>query len=138
MSIVFQDGEPVDPLKLQKLQDQITQIDKKAQDAFNLGSRLESNQQPIVFHVQAGAVKFEGGLEAGKPKSEQIAVEWDGSYIDVYTTCTVRTKSPNLNIRATLTGEVRHPTIAVYSEKDFKSDLNVHWISVGIKPITEE
>lgn len=137
MSVVFQDGEPVDPLKLRKLQDQITEIGKKAQDAFNLGSRLESNQQQVVFHVKAGVVTFEGGLKAGEVKKETIDAEWDGSYIDVYTTCTVRTKSPNLNIRATLTDSVRQPSVAVYSDKDFKADLNVHWISVGIKPITE-
>jgi len=137
MSEVFQDGEPVDPLKLQRLQDQITQIEKKAQDAYNLGSRLESNQQQIVFHVKAGFVKFDGGFKKGETKKESIDVEWTGDYIDVYTTCTVRTKSPNLDIRATLTGDLRQPQIAVYSKDAIKFDLNVHWISVGIKPVSE-
>jgi hypothetical protein len=137
MSEIFQDGEPVDPSKLQKLQDQITEIAQKAQDAYNLGSRLESNQQQVVFHVKAGSEIFEGGLKAGVVRTQQIDLEWSGDYINVYTTCTVRTKSPNLNIRATLTGGVRQPQIAVWSEKDFTSNLNVHWISVGVKPILE-
>ena len=137
MSIIFQDGEPVDPLKLQKLQDQITQIDKKAQDAYNLGSRLESDQQQVVFHVKAGAVKFEGGFTAGQTRTESVDVDWTVDYTNIYTTCTVRTKRPNLDIRATLTGDSRQPQIAVYSKDAIKFDLNVHWISVGIKPISE-
>lgn len=135
MSIVFQDGEPVDPLKLQKLQDQITAVSTKASQAFDLGSRLDSEQRQVVYHTKAGVETFDGGLAAGVTKTQQIDVEWGGEYTNVYTTCTVRTKSPNLNIRATLTGDIRKPTIAVWSEKKFESDLNVHWISVAVKPI---
>lgn len=135
MSVVFQDGEPVDPLKLQKIQDQITAVSAKANQAFDLGSRLDSEQRQVVYHVKAGVETFEGGLAAGVIKTQQIDVEWSGDYVNVYTTCTVRTKSPNLNIRATLTGDIRKPTIAVWSEKKFDSTLNVHWISVAVKPV---
>lgn len=135
MAEVFQDGEPVDPLKLQKLQDQITAISAKANQAFDLGSRLDSQQRQVIYHVKAGVEAFEGGLAAGVIKTQQIDLEWSGEYTDVYTTCTVRTKSPNLNIRATLTGDTRQPTIAVWSEKKFGSTLNVHWVSVAVKPV---
>ena len=135
MAEVFQDGEPVDPLKLQKLQDQITAVSAKASQAFDLGSRLDSEQRQIVFHVKAGVEPFEGGFTSGQTRTQQIDVDWSGDYTNVYTTCTVRTKSPNLNIRATLTGDIRQPSIAVWCEKKFESTLNVHWISVATKPV---
>lgn len=135
MAEVFQDGEPVDPLKLQKLQDQITAVSTKANQAYDLSSKTSTEQQQVIFHVKAGVESFEGGFTAGQTRTQQIDLEWAPEYTNVYTTCTLRTKSPNLNIRATLTGDLRQPQIAVWCEKKFDSTINVHWISVASKPI---
>lgn len=136
MSVSFQDGEPVDPLKLQKLQDQITAISEKANEAYSLSSRTSTQQQQVIFHVKSGVESFEGGFTAGQVRTQVIDLEWAPEYTNVYTTCTLRLKNPALNIRATLTGDLRQPTIAVYCEKKFEGTLNVHWISVASKPIS--
>ena len=136
MAEMFQDGEPVDPLKLQRLQDQITAIAKKAQDAFDLGSRLDSEQRQVVFHTKAGVEVFEGGLNAGQFKTSTIDLEWSGDYTSVYTVATPRLKDPGKNnIRISFTGDSRVPTMVAWSEKKFSSDLYVHWISVASKPV---
>jgi len=137
MTEIFQDGEPVDPLKLQRLQDQITAISNKANDAYDLGNKLSGQQQEVIFHVKAGVESFEGGFTAGQVRTQAIDLEWKPEYTNVYTTCTLRSKNPSLNIRATMTGDVRQPMIAVYTDKKIDYTLNVHWISVASKPITE-
>jgi len=135
MKVSFQDGEPVDPLKLQKLQDQITAVTEKAQQAFDLGSTLSSQQTQVVFHVKAGVEEFVGGLAKGEMKTAPIDLEWSGEYTNVYTVATPRLKDPGKNtIRVSFTGDIRTPTMCVYSSEKINT-LNVHWISVAVKPI---
>jgi hypothetical protein len=137
MSVSFQDGEPVDPLKLQKLQDQITAVSEKANDAFVLGSRLDSQQRQVIFHTKAGVEVFEGGINAGEIKTSPIDLEWGGEYTSVYTVATPRLKDPGKNnIRISFSGDSRVPTMVVWAEKKFTADLYVHWISVATKPIS--
>lgn len=136
MSVVFQDGEPVDPLKLRALQDQITAISKTANDAFNLGSTLSAQQRQVVFHTKAGVTSFEGGFTKGQVRNRVIDVEWGGEYTDVYTVATPRLQDPGKNnIRVSLSGNLRTPTVVVWSGDIFKATLNVHWISVAVKPV---
>jgi len=136
MSVAFQDGEPVDPLKLQKLQDQITAVSAKANQAFDLGSRLDSQQRQVIFHTKAGVESFEGGFTKGQVRNSPINLEWGGEYTDVYTVATPRLQDPGKNnIRVSLSGDARTPTMVVWSGDIFKATLNVHWISVAVKPV---
>ena len=136
MSIVFQDGEPVDPLKLQKLQDQITAVSTKANQAFDLGNTLSSQQRQVIFHVKAGVESFENGIGKGEVKTSPIDLEWGGEYINVYTVATPRLKNPGKhNIRVSFSGDQRAPTMNVYSAEKIDFALNIHWISVAVKPV---
>jgi hypothetical protein len=138
MSIVFQDGEPVDPLKLQKLQDQITAVSAKANQAFDLGSTLSSQQTEVIFHVKAGVESFENGIGKGEVKTSPIDLEWSGEYTNIYTVATPRLKNPGKhNIRISFSGDQRAPTMNVYSAEKIDFDLNIHWISVAAKPVVD-
>jgi hypothetical protein len=138
MSIVFQDGEPVDPLKLQKLQDQITVVSAKANDAFALGNTLSAEQRQVIFHVKAGVESFENGIGKGETKNSPIDLEWGGEYTNVFTVATPRLKNPGKhNIRISFSGDQRAPTMNVYSAEKIDFELNIHWISVAAKTILD-
>ena len=136
--VVFQDGEPVDPYKLQKLQDQIEAIDEKAQSAFDLSNTTADNLNEVfVFHAKAGVEVFENGFTAGQQKEQQINVEWSADYEAIYTTATPRLKNPGKNeLRVSFTGDSRQPTMVLWSKEKIESSIYVHWISVAKKRVT--
>ncbi len=141
MAEVFADGEPVDPIKLQKLQDQILAIELKANQAFSLSSRnVESGSQQYVYHTQAGVESFSNVTGSAEPKTGQIELAWGSEYDQVYTVATPRLKNPKLDIRVTFTGDSRQPTMVVYYNAPSANKLetlNVHWVSVARKLVTE-
>ena len=99
MAEVFADGEPVDPIKLQKLQDQILAIELKANQAFSLSSRnVESGSQQYVYHTQAGVESFSNVTGSAEPKTGQIELAWGSEYDQVYTVATPRLKNPKLDL----------------------------------------
>lgn len=138
VKVVFQDGEPVDPYKLQKLQDQIEAIDQKAQSAFDLSNSTADNLNEVfVFHAKAGVEIFENGFTAGQQKEQQINVEWSADYEAVYTVATPRLKNPSkYDIRVSFTGDSKQPMMVVWSKEKFENSLYVHWISVAKKRVT--
>lgn len=138
MAVSFQDGEPVDPYKLEKLQDQITEIAQKAQSAFDLTNKTADNlNQIFVFHAKAGVTSFENGFTAGQQREQQIDLEWGADYEEVYTVATPRLKNPGKReFRVSFTSNLKQPTMVVWSKDKFEDTLNVHWISVAKKVIT--
>lgn len=142
MSEVFADGEPVDPIKLQKLQDQINEIQKTAQSAYDLSNKtLDGTTTSYVYHTKAGVEIFQN-VSSGKLYTSQIDVEWSGDYDQIYTVATPRLKDPSYqDVRVTFTGTNIQPTMAVYylnskNKSAVLEQLNIHWISVARKPLT--
>lgn len=142
MAEVFADGEPVDPIKLQKLQDQINEIKKVAQSAYELSSKtVDGTTVSYVYHTKAGVEKFED-VTSGKLYTSQIDLEWSSDYSSVYTVATPRLKDSSYqDIRISFTGAQSQPTMVVYylnskNKSAVIPELNVHWISVAKKIIS--
>lgn len=139
---VFADGEPVDPIKLQNLQDQINEIKQTAQTAYELSSKtIDGTTVSYVYHTKAGVEKFEN-VVSGKLYTSQIDLEWSGDYSDVYTVATPRLKDSSYHdVRVSFTGTPSQPTMVIYylnskNKTGSLTELNVHWVSVARKAVT--
>ena len=137
MTVVFQDGEPVDPKKLEDLQKQIDDIKLQSDKSYNLSTTTANSvTQLSVLHLRAGVVSFEKGLNAGSDNNIQIELGWGADYEIAYVVATPRLKDPGkTNIRWSLHGNKDATYLQVWSEKDTPNTtaINFHWISAGKK-----
>ena len=138
MTVVFQDGEPVDPKKLQDLQTQIDAIQLKTDESYNLStSTANSVTQLAVMHLKAGVVTFENGLTGGKVNSIEIELGWGADYEVAYVVATPRLQDPKTNsIRWSLSGNSANTKLNVFAEKNISNAVNFHWISAGKKIVS--
>lgn len=138
MTVVFQDGEPVDPKKLQDLQTQIDAITLKTNESYNLSTTTANSvSQLSVMHLKAGVVTFENGLTGGKVNTIEIDLGWGADYETAYVTATPRLQDPKTNnIRWSLSGNAASTKLNVYAEKNVTGPINFHWISAGKKIVT--
>jgi hypothetical protein len=138
MTVVFQDGEPVDPKKLQDLQTQIDAITLKTNESYNLSTTTANSvSQLSVMHLKAGVVTFENGLTGGKVNTIEIDLGWGADYETAYVTATPRLQDPKTNnIRWSLSGNAASTKLNVYAEKNVTGAINFHWISAGKKIVT--
>lgn len=138
MTVVFQDGEPVDPKKLQDLQTQIDAITLKTNESYNLSTTTANSvSQLSVMHLKAGVVTFENGLTGGKVNTIEIDLGWGADYETAYVTATPRLQDPKTNnIRWSLSGVAASTKLNVYAEKNVTGPINFHWISAGKKIVT--
>ena len=138
MTVVFQDGEPVDPKKLQDLQTQIDAITLKTNESYNLSTTTANSvSQLSVMHLKAGVVTFENGLTGGKVNTIEIDLGWGADYETAYVTATPRLQDPKTNnIRWSLSGAAASTKLNVYAEKNVTGPINFHWISAGKKIVT--
>ena len=138
MTVVFQDGEPVDPKKLQDLQTQIDAITLKTNESYNLSTTTANSvSQLSVMHLKAGVVTFENGLTGGKVNTIEIDLGWGADYETAYVTATPRLQDPKTNnIRWSLSGNSASTKLNVYAEKNVTGAINFHWISAGKKIVT--
>lgn len=138
MTVVFQDGEPVDPKKLQDLQTQIDAITLKTNESYNLSTTTANSvSQLSVMHLKAGVVTFENGLTGGKVNTIEIDLGWGADYETAYVTATPRLQDPKTNnIRWSLSGNAASTKLNVYAEKNVNGAINFHWISAGKKIVT--
>jgi hypothetical protein len=138
LTVVFQDGEPVDPKKLQDLQTQIDAIQLKTDESYNLStSTANSVTQLAVMHLKAGVVTFENGLTGGKVNSIEIELGWGADYEVAYVVATPRLQDPKTNsIRWSLSGNSANTKLNVFAEKNISNAVNFHWISAGKKIVS--
>lgn len=138
MAEVFRDGEPVDPIKLQKLQDQITEIKATASNALDLANRTsDGTTETYQFITRAESIEF-SNLKNGVKISEPI----DLGFIEgdlVYTTATARYSKPEFyKVNVSISGSRLSPTINVSqtnSDKKTMEKLTVDYIAVGKRKI---
>jgi hypothetical protein len=136
MTVVFQDGEPVDPKKLEDLQKQIDDIKLQSDKSYNLSTTTANSvTQLSVLHLRAGVATFEKGLKAGSDNNIQIELGWGADYELAYVVATPRLKDPGkTNIRWGITGNKDATTLNVWSEKSTGDNaVYFHWISAGKK-----
>lgn len=138
MTVTFQDGEPVDPKKLQDLQDQIDDIKLKSDQSYNLSTATANSVSTLsVMHLKAGVVTFENGLTGGKVNTIEIELGWGADYEVAYVVATPRLQDPKTNnIRWSLSGNKDATKLNVYAEKTVGNAVNFHWVSAGKKTIT--
>jgi hypothetical protein len=139
MTVVFQDGEPVDPKKLQDLQTQIDAISLKANESYNLSTSTANSVSSLsVMHLKADVVSFETGLPGGKVSSIDIDLGWGSEYEIAYVVATPRNQDPKTNnMRWSISGQWSGSTkLNVYAEKTIPGPVNFHWISAGKKIIS--
>lgn len=136
MSVVFADGEPVDPYKLRKLQDQITEVTAVAGNAYNLiSTTVNGNTTSSVFHSRGGTLEFDK-IAKDSLNEKSCGFSWDSTlYKRAFTVATPRIGNPKETIvRVSVTSGTGgfSPTVHVYcSEK--REQLLVDWISVAEK-----
>jgi hypothetical protein len=134
VTVTFQDGEPVDPKKLQDLQTQIDNISLKANDAYDLSKTTSENVTVLsVMHLKAGVVEFENGLTAGFNNSETIDIGWGADYVASYVTVTPGGNLYKNNIRYSVSGAINAQKLNVWSEKAVSGPVRFHWVSAGKK-----
>ena len=136
MTVVFQDGEPVDPKKLEDLQKQIDEIKDQSDRSYNLSTTTANSvTQLSVMHLKAGVVTFEKGLKAGSDNNIAIELGWGADYEVAYVVATPRLKDPGkTNIRWALSGNKDATMLNVWSEKATgDTAINFHWVSAGKK-----
>lgn len=138
MAEVFRDGEPVDPIKLQSLQDQITEIKATASNALDLANRTsDGTTETYQFITRADSIEF-NNLKNGVRISEPI----DLGFIEgdlVYTTATPRYVKPEYyKVNVSISGPRLSPTINISqtnSDQKTMEKVIVDYISVGKRKI---
>jgi hypothetical protein len=138
MTVTFQDGEPVDPKKLQDLQTQIDSIKLQSDETYNLSKTTANSITTLaVMHLKAGVVTFENGLTGGKVNTIEIELDWGADYEVAYVVATPRLQDPKTNnIRWSLSGNSANTKLNVFAEKTISGAINFHWMSAGKKIIT--
>ncbi len=134
MTVTFQDGEPVDPKKLQDLQTQIDDILLKSTEAYDLSKTTAEDVTVLsVMHLRAGTVEFENGLTAGFNNSINIDTDWGPNYVASYLTVTPAGNLYKYNIRYSVSGAINAQKLNVWSEKLVPGPVRFHWLSGGKK-----
>lgn len=140
MTVTFQDGEPVDPKKLQDLQTQIDSIKLQSDQTYNLSkTTADSITTLAVMHLKAGVVTFENGLTGGKVTPIDIDLDWGTDYEIAYVVATPRNQDPKTNnMRWSISGQWSGSTkLNVYAEKTISGPVNFHWLSAGKKVVSK-
>lgn len=140
MTVTFQDGEPVDPKKLQDLQNQIDAIQLQTNETYNLSETTANNVKRLsIFHIASGEIEFANGLVGGKVTPLPIDLGWDNSYEVAYVVATPRGNDPKKNnLRWSISGSGTGTTVLnVYAEKTITGSVKFHWISAGKKNLTK-
>ena len=133
MVSTFNDGEPIDPKKLEDLQTQITDLQRESTVQKVTTGDLSSSLRLITYHSKSGVVEVDP-IIAGKINGKAILVEWSQDYdkSTIRTVVILRSKRPDLEIRYSIGGNNAAPTLYVYSKLD-TSTLTFDWISVAGK-----
>jgi len=140
MTVTFQDGEPVDPKKLQDLQTQIDNIKLQSDESYNLSKTTANSITTLaVMHLKAGVVTFENGLTGGKVTPIDIDLDWGPDYEIAYVVATPRNQDPKTNnMRWSISGQWSGSTkLNVYAEKTISGPVNFHWLSAGKKVVSK-
>jgi hypothetical protein len=140
LTVTFQDGEPVDPKKLQDLQTQIDSIKLQSDETYNLSKTTANSITTLaVMHLKAGVVTFENGLTGGKVTPIDIDLDWGPDYEIAYVVATPRNQDPKTNnMRWSISGQWSGSTkLNVYAEKTISGPVNFHWLSAGKKVVSK-
>jgi hypothetical protein len=141
---VFSDGEPVDPKKLQSLQNQIDAIKLRSDESYDLSKATAGDVSKLaVMHLRAGVVSFTNGIGKGKTGiSRTIPLKWEPEYEAVFVVATPRFQDlskNNLTYSITGTGTAGGTTtLNVFSTTGIAGLVEFDWISAGRKPIPSE
>ena len=136
MTVTFQDGEPVDPKKLQDLQSQIDEIKKDTAKAYSLSQQTAEGLSKIVtYEMKAGVAVFENGLKKGA-NSIAVPLNWKPEFDLVYIVATPRLQKPwQNNVRWSFSGSRDNTSLNVYAEKEVTGTINFHWVSVAEREV---
>jgi len=130
----FNDGEPIDPKKLEDLQTQITNLQNESAVQKVTTGDLSSSLRSITYHSQSGVVEVDPIIKGKTSSPEPIPVKWSTDYdkSTIRTVVTLRSKTPKLDIRYSISGNSNYPTLLVYANEN-TSILTFDWISVAGK-----
>ena len=134
MVSTFNDGEPIDPKKLEDLQTQITNLQNESAVQKVITGNLSSSLRSITYHSQSGVVEVNPIVKGHTSAPVDIPVEWNTDYdkATIRTVVTLRSNAPKLDIRYSISGKPYDPTLVVYANVD-TSKLTFDWISVAGK-----
>jgi hypothetical protein len=135
MSEVFQDGEPVDSVKLAKMQADIASIKLEAASAYSLSQTTSGLlNELVVTTTKAYRVEFSNGLKPGV-NTEDIEMDWTG-WTDVYLTATPRGALHKFNLQWSISGGIGSFKLNVTNKetKDVTGTIKFDIIAAGTKP----
>jgi hypothetical protein len=134
MSEVFQDGEPVDSVKLSKMQADIASLRVDTKSAYDLSQKTSTDLATLtVTHTKAYRVEFENGLNVGL-NTEDIEMTWTG-YQDVYLTATPRGSLYKHAITWSISGGIGNFKLHVQNNTKNKiTGVKFDVIAAGTKP----
>ena len=134
MTQVFQDGEPVDSVKLQAMQNAITALKTETEAAYNLGkSTSETVASLTVTYTKAYRVEFDNGLNVGY-NSEPIDMKWTG-FTDVYLVACPRGNLYKHDITWSISGGIGSHVLHVQNNTKNKiTGVKFDIIGAGTKP----
>ena len=142
MGETFADGEPVDPKKLESLQNQIDAIKLRSDESYDLSKATAGDVSKLaVMHLRAGSVSFDNGIGKGKTNlTRNIPLAWEPEYEAVFVVATPRFQDLSKNdLRYSITGTGTAggtTTLHVFSSTGIAGKVEFHWLSAGRKPIS--
>jgi hypothetical protein len=141
MGETFADGEPVDPKKLESLQNQIDAIKLRSDESYDLSKATAGDVKTLaVMHLRAGVVSFDNGIGVGKSSSRTIQLNWEPEYESVFVVATPRIQDLSKNdLRYSITGTGTAggtTSLQVYSKTGISGKVEFHWLSAGKKNIS--
>ena len=134
MTQVFQDGEPVDSVKLQAMQNAITALATETKNAFDLGQATSEKVAGLtVTYTKAYRVEFDNGLNVGF-NSEAIGMKWEG-FTDVYLVACPRGNLYKHDITWSISGGIGSHMLNVQNNTKNKiTGVKFDVIGAGTKP----
>lgn len=134
MTEIFQDGEPVDSVKLQKMQSEITALAAQTKNAYDLSQTTSDRVAGLtVTYTKAYRVDFENGLNIGK-NEEPIGMKWDG-FTDVYLVACPRSALYKHDITWSISGGIGSHVLHVQNNTKAKiTGVKFDIIGAGTKP----
>lgn len=138
MSEVFQDGEPVDSVKLARMQADIASIKLEAASAYSLSKTTSGLlNELVVTTTKAYRVEFSNGLNPGV-NSEDIEMDWTG-WSDVYLVATPRGALHKFNLQWSISGGIGSFKLNVTNKetKAVTGTIKFDIIAAGTKPAVQ-
>ena len=134
--ITFNEGEPLDPNKLNDLQKNTSSAYQASSVAYN--TTLNSQSEPVVPVIKSGTLEF-GDMKAGEVKTKTLPADLVIAGLPTpHVVATFRNQvSKGQHVTVSVHTIASTPGVTVYVSGAPRENLLVDWIAVTYKTITQ-